>query len=431
MTASSRQPSPLDTLIADRTSSRVLKVFAEHVKQLPNSWCRIEPMPGRRVAIGGKELDNFNAINYLGLEHHPELIAAGQEALARYGGSAGSARAAAEMELYGELESRIEKFLGVDSVIVFTTVALAGHGVIPLLMKKGSLMLVDWEAHSSVQRAALEAKGGGATLLSFKHDDFAQLEGFLAEHRGQHEHAMILLDGIYSMLGTYLDLPRFQALAEKYNALLYIDDAHGFGVVGPGGRGIVSHFGATYDNIIYAGSLSKALASLGAFVVAPRAARDLIRYSSPTYIFSGQLPPVSLATCIKAFDILEREGEQRLERLRSLINYVKQEVEEIGFEIIAEKDPFPLILVKVGNVYQVPWINQFFYDEGIHILTVGFPVIPLTNGAMVRISLSPVHSDEQVERLLSAFRKLRERIGAGFSTPTRHETKAASLLTTG
>jgi 8-amino-7-oxononanoate synthase len=399
--------SPLSKLLDDRSSGRFLKLFAQHARTLPNSYCQLQSINGRECTIDGRKLLNFNAINYLGLENHPRLIRAAQEAIGRWGTLAGSARAAAEVELFGALEERIARWLGVDNVIVYTTVTLANHGVIPLLMRKGSLLLMDQEVHNSVQRSGIEAKGAGATVNTFNHDDFEQLENQLRQQRAGHDHAMIALDGVYSMSGTYLNLPRYQELAERYGATLYIDDAHGFGVVGPDGRGIVSHYGAGYDNTIYVASLEKGLASLGGFVVVPKEFRDYFRFNSYTYTYAGQLPPPYLASSLAAFDVLELEGESRLARLRGHISHCKRELTGMGFEIIGEDQPFPLIMVKVGELLDTARISQFFYDEGIHILTVGFPVVPMARGSMVRISLSAGHTDAQIERLMAAFRKLR------------------------
>jgi 8-amino-7-oxononanoate synthase len=403
----------LNQLLQERTESRVLRIFSEHVQRQRNSFCQIESINGKYVTIGGRKLLNFNSVNYLGLEFHPHIIEATQAAVAKWGAHAGTARAAGEMTLYEDLENRIAKYLGVDNVVVFTTVTLANHGIIPLLMRQNTLILVDWEAHSSVQRAAIEAKGGGATLLNFSHDDFEQLEKFLQEHRAKHRHAMIALDGVYGMLGTYLDLPRYQALANKYDAFLFVDDAHGFGVIGPEGQGIVSHYGASYENLIYVGSLEKALCNLGGFVVLPREVRDFIRYTCHTYIFCGQLPAGCLAGAIAAMEVLESEGHQLRSKLNRHISYVKNELEAMGYEIVGEEQPFPLVLVKVGDVYSVPKVSQFFYDEGVNVLVVGFPVIPLTRGAMVRISLTSAHTDEQVDQLLGSFRRLKDVLANG------------------
>ena len=402
------EDSSLHALLEERCKNRVLRIFGEHVTTQNNFHSRIEEIDHKEVVIQGRRLLNFNAINYLGLEFHPRMIQAARDALGRWGTLAGSARAAAELNAFEDLETRLAEFLGVDNVILFTTVTLANHGIIPLLMRKRSLILLDWESHSSVQQAALEAKGAGAGLLTFKHDDFDELEELLRTNRDKCRHMMLALDGVYSMLGTYLDLPRYEALAAKYDALLFIDDAHGFGCIGPGGRGVVSHYGGGYDNIIYVGSLEKSLASLGGFVVLPRFARDLIRYSSSTYIFSGQLPPPYLFSGLAALDILQSEGQQLIDRLNKSTRYVKSELAEMGFELVAEDQPSPLILVKVGDVYAAPHVSQFFFEEGIHILTTGFPIIPIDRGAMVRISMSAAHTDDQLDRLLDAFRKLRE-----------------------
>lgn len=404
--------SSLHTLLQERMESRVLRIFSEHVQRQRNSFCQLESIDGKYVTIGGRRLLNFNSVNYLGMEFHPHIIQSIQEAVAKWGTHAGTARAAGEMALYEELENRIARFLGVDNVVAFTSVTLANHGIIPLLMRQNSLILVDWEAHSSVQRAAIEAKGGGATLLNFSHDDFDQLENFLKEHRAKHRHAMIALDGVYGMLGTYVDLPRYQALASKYDAFLFVDDAHGFGVIGPEGQGIVSHYGASYENLVYVGSLEKGLSSLGGFVVLPREVRDFIRYTCHTYIFCGQLPATCLAGSIASMDVLESEGPQLRARVNGYISHVRNELEEMGYEIVGE-DQFPLVLVKVGDVYSVPKISQFFYDEGVNVLVVGFPVIPLTRGAMVRISLTAAHTDAQVEQLLGSFRRLKDMLASG------------------
>lgn len=399
---------PLRRLIGERGSGRVFRIFSEHVKRQKNAYSRLDEIQRKEVVIEGRRLLNFNAINYLGLECDPRMIRAAQEAIARWGTLAGSARASAEISLFEQLERRIAGFLGVEDAIVFTTVTLANHGVIPLMMKQGTLLLVDYEAHSSVRRAATEARGGGATVIDFQHDDFEQLDQLLEKHRGDHAHAMIALDGVYSMLGTYLDLPAYERIAAKHDACLFIDDAHGFGVIGPGGRGVVSHYDAGYENTIYVGSLEKSLASLGGFVVMPAEARDLIRYTCQTYLFTGQLPPPYLASALTAFDILETEGDRLRARLFELIARVKRGLGELGYEIVHSDEPFPLILVEVGDVFSVPKVSQFFYEHGIHVLTVGFPVVPVFRGAMVRISLSAAHTDEQVDQLLEAFAQLRE-----------------------
>ena len=198
--------SSLHTLLEERCDNRVLRIFGEHVRTQNNFHSRLDEIDHKEVVIRGQRLLNFNAINYLGLEFHPRMIEAAQEAIGRWGTLAGSARAAAEIKAFEKLESRLASFLGVDNVILFTTVTLANHGIIPLLMRKRSLILLDWEAHSSVQQAATEAKGGGAGLLTFKHDDFNELEELLKANRDKYKHIMIALDGIYSMLGTYLNL---------------------------------------------------------------------------------------------------------------------------------------------------------------------------------------------------------------------------------
>jgi len=154
-------------------------------------------------------------------------------------------------------------------------------------------------------------------------------------------------------------------------------------------------------------SMEKSISSLGGFVIVPAHSRDFFRYNSHTYIFSGQLPAACLGSAIQGIDILENEGPALLARLFRTIQHVKAELQQMGFELIGENQPHPLILLKVGDVYTASAVSQFFFEEGIHILTVGFPVIPVARGALVRISLSAGHSDSQVEQLLATFRKLK------------------------
>lgn len=402
--------SSLLNLLDNRMDNRMFQMYVEHAKHVPNSYCQVQSIRGRECTIGGKKLINFNAINYLGLESHPEMIASAQQAIATWGTLAGSARAAAELDLFQILEQRLADWLGVDDVMVYSTVTLANHGIIPLLMRKGSLLLTDQEVHNSVQRSAIEAKGAGATLRSFRHDDFDQLESLLFEQRHLHEHCMIALDGVYSMQGTYLNLPAYEEIAKQFDCSLYIDDAHGFGVVGPKGRGIVAHHGSDYENKIYVASMEKGLASLGGFAVIPKGSRDYFKYNSYTYTFAGQLPPPYLASSLTALDILERDGEARVYRLNSLIHQVKHEVTEMGFEILGDDQPFPLVMVKIGDMTDIPRISQYFFDRGIHILAVGFPVVPQSHGAMLRIALSAIHTDKQIDQLMDAFRGLRAQL---------------------
>ncbi len=425
-TNNSQATGSLQNLINQRADNRFMKFFAQNAKKVPNSYCQLQSICGREVVIDGKKLLNFNAINYLGLECHPEMISSAQQAIARWGTLAGSARAAAELDLFEQLEHRLADWLGVQDVMVFTSVTLANHGILPLLMRTGTLLLTDQEVHNSVQRSAIEAKGAGATVCSFRHDDFAQLEQLLAQQRSQHDHCMIALDGVYSMQGTYLNLPAYEALAQQYDCSLYIDDAHGFGVVGPKGRGIVAHYGSDYEDKIYVASLEKGLASLGGFAVIPPGSRDYFKYNCYTYTFSGQLPPPYLASALTAMDLLEREGEARRERLNSLIERVKTEVSEIGFEIVGEDQPFPLVMVRIGSMLDIPRVSQYFFQQGIHILAVGFPVIPMSQGAMVRISLSAIHTDQQVDRLMDAFRGLRRLLGS--SRPSAAQATNLALL---
>lgn len=401
---------PLDSLLTSRMDNRVFKLYVEHAKHVPNSYCQLQGICGREVVIGGKMLINFNAINYLGLESHPEVIESAQHAIAKWGTLAGSARAAAELDLYQTLERRLAEWLGVDDVLVYTTVTLANHGIIPLLMRKGSLLLIDQEVHNSVQRSAIEAKGAGATLRTFQHDNFEELEKLLIEQRRLHDHCMIALDGVYSMRGTYLNLPAYDRIAKQYDCILYIDDAHGFGVIGPYGRGIVAHHGSGYENKIYVGSMEKGLASLGGFAVIPKGSRDYFKYNSYTFTYSGQLPPPYLASSLTALGILEREGELLVQRLNSLVHRVKHQIAELGFEIIGEDQPFPLVMVKIGDLLEIPGISQYFFDRGIHVLAVGFPMVPQSHGAMLRISLSAIHTDQQIDQLIDAFRDLRAQL---------------------
>src|SRR5262245_10637746 len=245
----------------------------------------VTALQGRRIQVRGRWLDDLASCNYLGLDLRPEVMASIEPAVRRWGTHPSWARMAASPEIYEELEAKLAEVLGAEDTLVLPTISLIAIGLIPAIAGKG-VLFADKFVHKVNHDGCRLARDMGATLVSFVHTDLDALETLLQQHPGAPTRT-IVVDGILSTTGRTPDIPRLAALARKYDAILYIDDAHGFGVVGEGptperpygrrGNGVVRHFGLSYDNILYVSGLSKAYSSLAAFVACPRKLKTYLK----------------------------------------------------------------------------------------------------------------------------------------------------------
>ncbi|MFZ1735705.1 MAG: aminotransferase class I/II-fold pyridoxal phosphate-dependent enzyme, partial [Candidatus Moraniibacteriota bacterium] len=259
------------------------------------------------------------------------------------------------------------------------------------------------------------ARDSGATLESYRQDDFASLKQILEKHKSN-PRKVVMVDGVYSMTGDYANVPELVRLAKKYDALVYIDDAHGFGVVGENpskefplgkkGNGIVKYFGMDYENIIYVGGCSKAYSSLAAFVACSKEMKTFIEAFATPYDLSGPCPTASLATLLQGLEINERRGDDYRKKLWDLTDRAIKGLRELGYEVF-NKTGFPIVSVRIGDTEKLIHTANILFDEGILVTVAPYPM--MKKGEEVhRITMTAANTTEEVDQLINAFRKVKE-----------------------
>lgn len=371
---------------------------------------------GRKIKVSENHwLVDFASCNYLGLDLDLEMEANVQENIKKWGVHPSWCRLVASPFLYNEVEEKLADLVGTEATIILPTVTLISIGVLPALVGKSGVLTLDKSAHETMYEAAKIARDSGAILESFAQENFAVLEEILNKHKAN-PRKVIMVDGVYSMTGDYVDLPKLVEIAKKYDALVYIDDAHGFGVVGENpdenvplgykGNGIVKHFGMNYENILYVGGCSKAFSSLAAFVACSNATKSFIKAFATPYDLSGPCPTASLATLFKGLEINEKRGDQYRKKLWELTDKAIKGLRNLGFKVV-NKTGFPIVSVNIGNTEDLIETGNILYDEGILVTVAPYPMVK--KGQEVhRLTFTAANTDEEVEHLLNAFKKVKE-----------------------
>lgn len=373
---------------------------------------------GRRIYVSDTHsVIDFASCNYLGLDLDPETNADVQTQIKKWGVHPSWCRLVASPKIYEEAEQKLAELIGTESSLILPTVTLISIGVIPALVGKTGVLILDKSGHETMYEAAKIARDSGATLLSFKQNDLQALEKHLEAHK-DNPRKVILIDGVYSMSGDFALVPELVALAKKYDALLYIDDAHGFGVVGENptaenpygqrGNGIVRHYGLDYENIIYVGGCSKAYSSLAAFVGCSKKMQRFIKAFSTPYDLSGPCPTASLATLISGLTINEKRGDEYRNRLYQLTKASILGLRELGFTVINESW-FPIVFVKIGDNEDTIDTANLLFEKGILVTVSPYPMVaPGEEGH--RITLTAANTEQDVQELLSAFAEVKNYI---------------------
>ncbi|MCC6746181.1 MAG: aminotransferase class I/II-fold pyridoxal phosphate-dependent enzyme [Deltaproteobacteria bacterium] len=373
---------------------------------------------GRMIKIDDHWVADFASCNYLGYDLDEEIMDAIPPALRRWGIHPSWCRLVASPHLYQECEDKLAALTGAPDFLILPTVTLIHVGVIPALMEKEGVMFLDKSAHMTMYEAAKMARDSGCKLVSFVQNDYARLEELLATHRAA-PRKLILVDGVYSMTGEYPDLPRLSALAKKYEAMIYVDDAHGWGVVGEKpdaempyghrGNGIVAHYGMRYeeDNIIYVTGFSKAYSSLAAGIACSKSFKAFIKAYATPYDLSGPCPTASLASLYAGFAVNEVRGEQYRKNLYQVTKRAVDGLKELGFHVNND-NYFPIICVWAGETERLIAASKILFDAGV-LLTLGpYPMVPKGQEEL-RITLTAANTMEEVEKyLLAGFRKVRD-----------------------
>jgi len=359
----------------------------------------IDVIKSTMLEKSGKHYLHFSSNNYLGLADHPTLKSAASAAIQEWGIGGGASRlVSGNSRLYLELEAKIAQFKSTESALVFPSGYSANLGSIGALAKKNDLIFADRLCHASLIDGA---RLSGATLRIYRHKDTEQL-GKLLRQRKRAERALIITDGVFSMDGDLAPLPEILRLAEEFDALIYLDDAHATGVLGPNGRGTCDHFGTSSPRIIQMGTLSKALGSLGGFIAADQSLIGYLINKAKPFIYTTALPPAILAAALAGFDLIERDPEIR-KRLWHLTTYVRIQANRIGFNTCGSETP--IIPLLIGRTETALIFSQRLADEGIYIPAIRPPTVP-DGMSRLRISLMATHTDEQIQFLLDALEKI-------------------------
>jgi acyl carrier protein len=386
-------------------------------RQIPQLGTVVSEQDGRNVKIDGRWYADFASANYLGLDLHPAVQASIPEAIQRWGVHPSWTRAVASPQIYEDLERELAEFIGAPDVLVFPTVTLLHGGVLPLLAGGDGVILLDRAAHNSMQEAAQLAGSRGTAVDWFDHNDPHHLEERLEHHR-ERPRKIIGVDGVYSMSGAYPPLPEFARLARKHGARVYVDDAHGLGVIGENptpdnpygelGNGVVRHFGLRHGgNIVYVGGMSKAFSSMAAFVSCADEDEKRRLSMASTAVFSGPCPTVSLASALAGLRISQNdEGSVIRRRLLGLTRQLIAGTRDLGFAV-DNNGLFPLVSVRIGAVPDVVKACNVLWEHGILITPALFPAVPVDRGAL-RFTLTAANTEEQVRLAIEALRKVRE-----------------------
>lgn len=403
-------PSPMARLgdaLRRNTLIRIIEKFGEehadsHLKDLVID----EQGPGREIKVLGRWVVNFGSDSFLGLDRDPRVQEAVRRGLKRWGTHNGSSRAFASVRANIDAEEKLAEWLGVESVLIFPSVMLANMGAIPGLAGRQDAIVLDEHAHSSMQEAAKIARANGSKVATFAHNDPIALEKVL-ESLQPYRCALVCIDGVYSMSGMIPPMAELNDVARAYDAVLYIDDAHGTGVLGDQGRGTVLDALGSYDNTFVIGSLSKAFSCAGGFIGCTEPFHRLLKIRSSPYIFGGPVVPCYLEAISTVIDIL-RSGEYNTLRARldSHIKELTRGLQDLGLTIMGGVTP--IVSVLVGDEADTLRAGKFLFDRGYYVQSVLFPAVPYHCGVL-RVQCNANHSQEAIAGLLAAFADLAEK----------------------
>ncbi len=363
----------------------------------------IETGQDTEVILRGKKTLMFGSNSYLGLTKHPELIEAAKKALDKYGtGASGSRLMNGNLDLHEELEAKLAAFVDKEAATVFSTGFQSNLGSIAALAGRHDYILIDEKNHASIIEGT---RLSFAKVIKFRHNDMGDLEKRL-RNLDQSRIILIVVDGIFSMEGDIAPLDKITSLADKYNASVYVDDAHSLGVLGKNGAGTSDYFGVTDKVDIIMGTFSKSLASLGGFVAGSKDAINYLKHNARALLFSASIPPASAATVLKALEIIKREPE-RIKRLWENTHYAKKLLTENGFDI--GESTTPIIPIHVGDDVKTYYLATLMLQAGVYVNPVVHPAVE-KGKAILRYSLMATHTKEQIERsvevLINSAKKL-------------------------
>jgi len=357
----------------------------------------LEGAQGPHVKIKGRTYISFCSNNYLGLANHPEVVKAVKDAVGKYGWGAGASRlVSGNTELHQALEDEISKFKRKEAAIVFPTGYMANIGTICSLVSSGDLVICDKLNHASIIDGC---RLSGATFRVYPHRDVGKLENILKNSKG-YPRKLIVTDTVFSMDGDLVPLPDIVRIAHEYNAMVMVDEAHGTGVFGENGRGVVEHFNLDKKVNIIMGTLSKAVGSLGGFVTGNSDLISYLRNKARTFMYTTALPPAACAASIAGIKLIQRDRSLR-ESLWRNVHYVKERLKLLNLNVTSLESP--IIPIIIGNAKKAVDISGFLFESGILIPAIRPPTVP-DESSRLRVTIMATHTRADLDRLLDVLK---------------------------
>jgi len=360
---------------------------------------------GPWMIVDGKRVLNLCTNNYLGLANNPQMVAAAKKAVDDFGVGPTAVRSiAGTITLHVELERRLAAFKGVEDALYVQSGFCANQAAIPPLVGREDVIFSDRLNHASIIDGCRLA---GAKIVVYEHCDPASAEQVIKDSLPQFRRGMLITDGVFSMDGDVAPLDKLYAVAEKYGVLTMVDDAHGEGVLGRGGRGIVDHFGLHGKIDVEIGTMSKAFGVVGGCIAGKKLIIDYLRQRARPFLFSSAVTPADTAACLAAVDILEQSTEL-VDRLWANTAYFKTEMQRLGFD--TGKSTTPITPVMLGEAPLAMQFSRRLFEEGVFAMALGFPTVP-RGQARIRVMISASLSQDDLDRGLAAFAKVGKELG--------------------
>src|SRR5579884_1443622 len=392
-----------------------LQYLADELQKLREQglYQKLRILEGEQLPVArfdGRQVINLSSNNYLGLNTHPKLRHCALDAIQKYGVGSGAVRTiAGTMKIHMELEEKIARFKNVEACVVFQSGFAANAGTVSAILGKEDFILSDELNHASIIDGARLSR---AKIKVFRHKDAAHCEELLQEVANEPGRKLVITDGVFSMDGDIGPVDKLGALAEKYGAIMMVDDAHASGVLGRNGRGSVDHFQCHGRVDVQVGTLSKAIGALGGYVCGSRDLIDYLYHRARPFLFSTSHPPSVTATCIAAFDLLENEPE-RIERLWDNTRYFKTGLGRIGFDIGGKTTPAsetPITPIIIGDGKKTMEFSRALFDAGVMATGIAFPTVP-EGKARIRTIMTSEHTREQLDQALEILEKTAKKLG--------------------
>ena len=400
---------PLDRMIAGLSRTGMTRFFRRLFENYPDLLMKDQTVeevrPDRTFKIAGSWVTNFGSDSFLGLDQDSRVQASIERGVREWGSHNGSSRAFSSVLPNVVAEQKIAEWMGTESALIYPSVTLANTGALPGLVTRHDVIVSDQMAHNSIDEGTKLAKARGVRTAKFAHNDPNGLARLLGEMR-PYRHAVIAVDGVYSMSGELPPLQEFQQIAVENDAMLYVDDAHGTGVLGEQGRGTVLEALGNYDNTLVVGSLSKAFSCFGGFVACTAAACNVLKLRSNSMIFGGPVPPAYLEGVCTVVDILSSpEYDSIRARLDDNVNHLIEGAAALGLAVLGGR--VPIVSVLIGSEEDTLQAGRFLFERGYYVQSVIFPAVPHGSGVL-RIQVNANHSADQVEGLLGALSALKD-----------------------